>query len=163
VQISAAIVFVSGPPHWEYKIRMNNSEVPSPTIGVNDLQVDVNTVPQDLYLWPAKFYRRRPPANLLDKLEKPGFMAYQASPCVSLKILCWMKLCVTCALRLGCVCLSSSCAASCGSVRDKQHKCSDAYGAKVNLVDFLCFQSRLTCLQAAFMCSTFVCMLCVMM
>ena len=51
VQLIAAIVFVSGAPNWQYKIRMNNSEVPDPSIAVNDLLVSADTTAQDMYLW----------------------------------------------------------------------------------------------------------------
>jgi hypothetical protein len=51
VQLIAAIVFVSGAPNWQYKIRMNNSEVPDPSIAVNDLLVSADTTAQNKYLW----------------------------------------------------------------------------------------------------------------
>jgi hypothetical protein len=51
MQLIAAIVFVSGAPNWQYKIRMNNSEVPDPSIAVNDLLVSADTTAQDMYLW----------------------------------------------------------------------------------------------------------------
>ena len=83
-QIMAAIVFVSGPPHWEYKVRMNSTEVPGSSATVDNLQIDVKTDSQDLYLWPSKEYRRRAPSNPMNQLEKPGFMSYQVRSHVAL-------------------------------------------------------------------------------
>ena len=51
LQVDAAIVFVSGAPNWEYKIRLNNTEVPSSSESVNNIQIDADTTHQNLYLW----------------------------------------------------------------------------------------------------------------
>jgi hypothetical protein len=51
LQLIAAIVFVSGAPNWQYKIRMNVSEVPDPKQAVDDLSVSANVSPQNMYMW----------------------------------------------------------------------------------------------------------------